>query len=347
LTLGSEPASQPTLSRFENAADYKSLYRMSAELVEVFIDQHKPRPPKRIVIDIDATDDPAHGDQQLQLFNRFYDCHCYVPLLAFGSCDGKPMNLLAAVLRPGNAHSGRRADAILWRLARRLRAAFPNTEILVRADAGFSSPEFYEVCDELNLSYLVCISSNEVLKRNSEHLMVQARAKREVTGEAERVYGEFAYSARSWNRRERRVVVKAEALPALEKARDPKLKDNVRHVVTNLDLDPQAAYELYCLRGDCENRIKELKNDLASGRTSCSRFAANAFRLMLAALAYVLLSEMRADLADTVLARCAMGQIRTKFLKVAAIVEVSTRRILVRLPRGHPHVGLLLKLIQA
>jgi hypothetical protein len=344
-TLGARLASQPTLSRFENAVDYKGLRRMSTELVDVFIDRHRDRPPKRIVIDIDATDDPTHGQQQFQIFSNFYDCHCYQPLLAFGSCDGAPMELLAAVLSQGP--SGKRVGAILWRMGKRIKSAFPCAKILVRADAGFSSPEFYEVCDNLGLFYLVCLPTNEVLKRGGEALMAQARAKRDQSRQAERVYGEFAYSARSWKNTERRVIVKAEALPAQEKAKDPKVKDNARYVVTNIKRDPEGVYNLYCLRGDCENRIKELKLDLASGRTSCHRFSANAFRLMLAGLAYVLLSMVAVCLANTDLAKSAMGQIRLKFLKMAAIVEESTRRILIRLPRGHPHVSLLKKLIEA
>jgi len=343
--LGSMPASQPTLSRFENGVDYKSLRRLSTELVDVFISRHKDLPPKRIVIDIDATEDPAHGQQEFQYFNKFYDSHCYLPLLAFGSCDGEPMEILAAVLRPGNAHSGKRAGAILWRFAKRIKAAFPDTKILVRADAGFSSPEFFEVCEKLKLFYAVSISVNEVLKRNSEALMVQARKQRDETQAAARLYGEFRYAAGSWKKKDRRVIVKAEALPAQEKSQNPKVKDNARYVVTNLKRDPMSAYELYCLRGDCENRIKELKNDLASGRTSCQQFTANAFRLLLAGFAYVLLSMVRSHLANTALAKCTMGVIRSKFLKVAVIVEESTRRILIRLPRGHPHVPLLMKLI--
>ena len=346
LALESTLASQPSLSRFENRVSYKDLRRMSGELVDVFIDRHKDRPPKRIVIDIDATEDPAHGQQEFQFFNGFYDCHCYLPLMAFGSCDDSPMEILAAVLRPGNAPSGKRAGAILWRLARRLKAAFPKTKILVRADAGFSSPEFYTVCESLDLDYLVCMPVNEVLKREAEPLMVQARQGRDETKEAARVYGEFSYAARSWEK-ERRVIVKAEALPANQKARDPKAKDNARYVVTNLPQDPKALYEIYCLRGECENRIKEMKLDLCSGRTSCCHFTANAFRLMLHALAFALLSMVRDDLAATDLAKCTVGQIRMKLLKVAAIVEQSTRRFLVRLPRGHPHVPLLMKILAA
>jgi len=336
LTLGSAPASQPTLSRFENSASYKDLRRLSDELVEVFIDRHQDHPPRRIVIDIDATEDPTHGQQEFQFFNGFYDCHCYLPLMVFGMCDGSPMEILAAVLRPGNAPSAKRAGAILWRLARRLKAAFPNTNILVRADGGFSSPEFYEVCESLNLDYLVCIPVNKVLTRNAEPLMVQARAERDATTAAARVYGEFPYGAGSWKKKERRVIVKAEALPG---------KDNARYVVTNLGQDPKVLYEIYCLRGECENRIKEMKLDLSSGRTSCGRFVANAFRLMLHALAFALLGMVRDHLAGTDLAKCTVGQIRLKLLKVAAIVQESTRRFLVRLPRGHPHVPLLMKIL--
>ena len=336
LALGSAPASQPTLSRFENSVGYKDLRRMSGALVDAFIARHQEKPPKRIVIDIDATEDPTHGQQEFQYFNKFYDCHCYMPLMAFGMCDGASMEILAAVLRPGNAHSGKRAGAILWRLARRIRAAFPKTKILVRADAGFSSPEFYDVCESEKLDYLVCISTNKVLERNAAALMVQARAERDKTKEAARVYGEFTYSAGSWEKKERRVIVKAEALVG---------KDNARYVVTNLSHDPEALYGIYCIRGDCENRIKEMKIDLASGRTSCCSFTANAFRLLLHALAFAIITLVRDSLAGTDLAKCTVGQIRLQLLKVAAIVEVSTRRILVRLPKGHPRVPFLMRLL--
>jgi hypothetical protein len=335
LALGSTPASQPTLSRFENWVSYKDLRRMSQELVEIFILLHKSSPPKRIVIDIDSTDDPAHGQQEFQFFNKHYGCHCYHPLLAFGSCDGAPMEILTAVLRPGNVGSGKRAGAILWRVARRIKEAFPDTKILVRADAGFASPAFYTVCEDLGLHYLVCISVNSVLTKHAEPLMAQARAERDKTKDAARVYGEFSYAAGSW-KKERRIIVKAEALVG---------KDNARYVVTNLKGNPEFLYETYCGRGECENRIKELKLDLVSGRTSCSSFVANAFRLMLHACAFALLTMLRNHLAKTELAACTMGQIRIKLLKVAAIVEARTRRILIRLPRGHPHLQLLMQLL--
>jgi NADPH-dependent 7-cyano-7-deazaguanine reductase QueF-like protein len=186
------------------------------------------------------------------------------------------------------------------------------------------------------LDYLVCIPTNKVLERNAEPLMVEARAQRDRAKDAARVFGEFSYSAGSWKKKERRVIVKAEALVG---------KDNARYVVTNLSHDPQKLYEIYCLRGECENRIKEMKLDLASGRTSCCSFTANAFRLMLNAFAFALLSMVRDHLMDTDLAKCTIGQIRLKLLKIAAIVEHSTRRILVRLPRGHPHVHFLMEVL--
>ena len=344
VALDSDLASQPTLSRLENAVSSEDLDRMADVLVDVFVDRHLAKPPKRIVLDIDATDDPTHGRQEFDFFSFLYDCHCYVPLLVFGSCDGSPMEILAAVLRPGSAHPGKDAPALIRRLVERIQAVLPMTKILVRADAGFASPEFYDTCEDLKVKYLVCIGTNSVLERESASLMVQARALRDETGAASRLFGAFSYAAGTW-KKPRRVIVKAEALPAKEKARNPKVKDNARYVVTNLDGEPQALYGEYCLRGECENRIKEMKLDLVSGRTSCHRFTANAFRLMLNAVAFALMGLVRDLLAGHELARSTVGQIRLKLLKVGVIVQEVTRRILVQLPPGHPHVPFLMKLL--
>jgi len=345
LALGSPPASQPTLSRFENEVDSKGLYRMSKALVEVFIERYKGRPPKRIVLDIDATVDPAHGQQQFDFFNGFYKCNCYLPLLVFGTCDGAPMEILAAVLRPGNSQSGRRAAAILRRLAEMLREAFPSAKILVRADAGFAWPEFYGACEDLDLQYLIATESYKFLKEAAEPLMVKARLERDQTNESARFYGETPYKAYSW-KASRRVIIKAEALAATPNT-GKSGKDNARFVVTNLHHDPKALYEIYCLRGESENRIKEMKLDLFSGRTSCCSFMANAFRLMLHALAFSLLSMVRDHLSGTNLNTCTVGQIRLKLLKIGTIVEESTRRFLIRLARGHPYVALVMKIAAA
>ena len=335
VALGEQVASQPTLSRFENAIGHKDLYLLSRELVHCFIDTHKDSPPKQIVIDMDATEDPAHGQQEFEFYHGYYGAHCFLPLLVFCSADDGDEELVGAILRPGNIHAGRRSASVLRRLVRALKEAFPSTQILLRGDAGFALSEMYERCEELGISYLISLSRNPRLQEIAEPLMQEARALRDQTQGGARVFGETLYAAQTWTR-ERRVLIKAEVM---EKG------DNPRFVVTNLAGDPKELYAMYCKRGDCENRIKELKLDLASGRTSCHRFKANCFRLILHALAFVLLSALRRMLAGTGLARATMGQIRIKILKVAAMLQMSTRRILLRLPRGHPHAKILSELL--
>ena len=335
LALGAAPAPQPTLCRFENRRVRQELYAMSLVLVELFIDRHRSCPPKRIVIDMDATDDPAHGQQQLEFFHGYYGRHCFLPLFVFCSVDGQDEELVGAILRPGNAHAGRRSGSILKRLVRMLRAAFPETQLMFRADAGFALPQVYETCESLGVSYLISLARNERLQEMAAPLMNESRAIHAEGGQKSRHFGEISYAAKTWPH-ERRVIVKAEVM---------KQGENPRFVVTNCPGDPEALYDEYCQRGDCENRIKELKLDLFSGRTSCHKFSANVFRLLLHAAAFVLLCEVRRMLSGTGLARAAMGQIRLKLLKVAAQVQLSTRRVLVRMPRGHPHAELLASLM--
>ncbi len=331
LCLDGDPASQPTLSRFENWVDRRDLFGLNACLVELFIDRHKGDPPKRIVIDMDATDDPTHGQQEFEFYHGYYGSHCYLPLMGFCSCDGGDEELVCAILRPGNVHAGRCSASILKRLVCMLQKAFPNTEFVFRADAGFAFPEMYETCEDLGVSYLISLPKNDRLLKRAAPWMEQAKQEREHTQGKARVFGEFDYAADSWTK-SRRVIAKAEAM---EKGENP------RFVVTNLSGAPESVYNEYCQRGDCENRIKELKLDLSSGRTSCHRFAANCFRLLLHAIAFILLSELRRLLSGTEFQRSTMGQIRLKLLKLGALVEITTRRILVRLPRGHPHRQLL------
>lgn len=333
--LGSQPATQPTLSRFENGVNFKDLYRLSLELVHIFVEGHQKSAPKQIVIDMDATDDPAHGQQEFEFYHGFYGKHCFLPLLVFCSCDGGDEELVGAILRPGNAHAGRRAAATLRRLVKMLQKAFPNTKILFRGDAGYALPEVYETCEELTVDYLISFAKNPRLLEMASPLMQAAVQIREETNEKVRLFGEVTYAAKTWTK-ERRVIVKAEAMAKGE---------NPRFVVTNLDGDPESLYDAYCRRGDCENRIKELKLDLQSGRTSCHRFVANCFRLILHGLAFVLLSGLRKRLEGTELARSTMGQMRIKLLKIGAFVQCSTRRVLVRLPRSHPHRDLFQRLL--
>lgn len=325
LTVGADPAPQPTLSRFENARSRRELWEMSEVLVELFVRGHRGKAPKSIVIDFDATDDPAHGQQEFEFFHGYYGRHCFLPLLAFASADDGPAELVAAILRPGNVHAGHGAAALLKRLAKRLRDVFPHTEIVFRADAGFALPEVYEVCESQDLRYLISIARNSRLEEMAKPHLEEVRRKAESAGFA-KSFHDLTYAAKTWSH-ERKVVLKAERLVD---------KDNPRFVLTDLEGEPEDLYRRYCLRGDIENRIKEVKLDCFSGRTSCHSFRANCFRLLLHAAAYVLLSLLKEALAGTELARATVGSIRLKILKVAARIVRTTRKIWVHLPRSCP-----------
>jgi hypothetical protein len=325
---GAALASQPTLSRLENAVGAKDLVRMSRALAEMFVERHQGRSPQRIMLDADATDDPTHGQQELEFYHGYYDEHCYLPLLVYVTADRSEQELVAAVLRPGNVHAGHRAVAVLRRLVERLRAAFPETEIVLRGDAGLALPEVYDYCEGAGLSYVISLARNSRLLAQAEPWLREAEAIYAETGEKVRRFGEFRYAAASWSH-ERRVVVKAEVLAQGE---------NPRFVVTNLgEADPEAIYdELYVKRGDVENRIKELKGDLVSGRTSCHRFLANQFRLLLHAAAFVLMQGLRRLLAGTELATAQVSTLRGKLLKVGARIRQTCRRIWVQMPTSYP-----------
>jgi hypothetical protein len=344
LLAGQDPldddllASQPTLSRFENGVGPRELFRMAEAVAEAVIERHRRRrkgKARRITVDLDVTDDPTHGAQQLTFFNGFYDTHCYLPLLGFVSFDREPdQHLVAAVLRPGNAGPQVAVLGVLRRLVDRLHRAFPKTRILVRLDAGFAFPELFDYLDSLpRLDYVVGLPKNSVLQREARHDMRLARRASRRTGQSERVYGQIFYQAGTWPQ-QRRVLCKAERLLAPGK----KPKDNLRFVVTNLHGSAQRIYEnTYCLRGDVENRIKELLHDLALGRTSCSRFWANQFRVLLTAAAYALFQEIRSHARRTPLARAQIATLRTLLIKLGAEVERSVRRFVVHLPATAPH----------
>jgi hypothetical protein len=340
LLLGRDPvrgaalASQPTLSRFENDVTRGELLRMSEALFETVLARHRKRRRKvqRITIDLDVTDDPTHGAQQLAFFNGFYDTWCYLPMLAFLTFDREAEQYLcAAALRPGNAPTHRGALTLLARIVGRLQERFPHARILVRLDGGFAHPELFEFLDAVDVDYVVAMAKNEVLERQAELDLIVAKVLSDVTGRTEHIYTDFAYTARTW-RRERRVVCKAEVV-RLE-GREPRL--NPRFVVTNLAGKPQRIYErVYCARGDAENRIKELFH-VAFDRTSCSRFSANQFRVLLAAAAFALLQELRLAARGTAWARAQVAKLRLDLLKIGVQVIASVRRIVLRLPAAFP-----------
>jgi hypothetical protein len=333
---GTDLASQPTLSRFENALEPKELYRLSEALAASVIQRHAERlrgRVRRVTIDLDPTDDPTHGAQQLSFFNGHYDTWCYLPVMGFVSFnDEAEQYLCAAVLRPGNATAAVGAVGILRRLLLLIRHFLPGVRIRVRLDGGFAHPDVLDFLDaEPNLGYVVAMAKNAVLKRKAKPAMRQARKLSRQSGQTEHVYGEACYAARTWPC-ERRVIIKAEVVRA-----DGKVpKDNPRFVITNMKQSPQWLYEqVYCQRGEIENRIKEL-HDLQIDRTSCSSFWANQFRVLLTAAAYVLMQELRLRAACTDCARAQVWMLRERLLKLGARVLVSVRRVVVHLPASFP-----------
>ena len=338
---GEDLASQPTLSRFENSMGRKELFRMAEALADTVIERHRERLHGRarlITIDLDPTDDPTHGAQQLTFFNWHYDTYCYLPMVGFLTFNHEAEQyLVTAVLRPGNVPGSAGAVGLLRRLIDRLRKAFPDAKIRVRLDGGFAAPEVLDFLDcEPKVEYLVNFASNAVLKRKADSAMKCARRDSKISGQTEHVYGGCQYRTRkSWPWK-RRVIYKAEVV----RAKGKKPKDNPRFVVTNMKQSPQWLYEeVYCQRGDLENRIKELHYGMEIGRTSCTSFWANQLRVLMTAAAYVLMQELRSGLAGTASARAQVSTLRERFLKIGAQVVASVRRIVLHLPRSFPYLA--------
>lgn len=358
-------ASQPTLSRFENAIDIASLKRLRDCFIDEFIASFVV-PPKHLTFDLDAVNDPTHGEQQLALFHGYFDQYQYFPV--FITCAKNDQTVMLS-LRPGSMHAALGADADLEYLVHRLRRAWPGVHIHVRGDAGCGVPWMYAVCERLSLDYTFGISANAVLKRISESLVNQAVAQFEATKEPQRLFDAFWYRAGTWST-PRWVIVKAEANAQ---------GTNRRFIVTNRPgarVMPLAAYEDYAARGEAENRNKELKCDLHIDRTSDHRFMANFFRLYLHAAANNLLVRLRRAfaspppaLASTILdpatdpdvpTEALEGKSRRRYfsqrrqadplgegqpctwrsllIKVAAAVTVSSRRVVIRLSASWPYL---------
>ncbi len=333
---GADLASQPTLSRFENAPDRKQLYRLAEALADRVVERHRRRLHGRarcITLDLDPTDDPTHGAQQLTFFNGHYDTWCYLPVMGFVSFnDEKEQYLFTAVLRPGNAVASVGAIGILWRILQKLRRAFPQARLRVRLDGGFADPLLLTFLDAMGAEYVVAMAKNAVLNRLAEPAMQQARKLSEESGQTEHLYGEGRYAAESWPA-ERRVIFKAEVVRA--EGKEP--KDNPRFLITNLPQSPRWIYEqVYCPRGEIENRLKELHQGLKIDRTSCSKFLANQFRVLMTAAAYVLMQELRLRAARTGCARAQVWTLRERLLKLGAQVVVSVRRVVIHLPVSFP-----------
>lgn len=323
-------SSQPTLSRFENAAGERELKRLNGQLLRTYLET-RAKPAGRIVIDLDSTDDPTHGQQAFSFYHGFYRQHMFHPLLCF---DGESGDLLAVRLRPGNVHAANGVVKMLERIVKKIRRRWPGVEIVLRADAGFCVPRLYRWCERERVGYVIGLIVNATLKTLHDPLLVQAQALYEETRAKARLTGEVGYRAGPW-KRFRRVVMKAEVMPE---------GTNRRFVVTNLKGEAGPLYDFYVGRGEVENRIKDLKNALCADRLSCCSFAANCFRLLLHAAAYVLLHHLRRRLAGTELAQAQFDTLRLRLLKVGARVQQSARRVWVRLASGCPYQDLWIAL---
>lgn len=323
-------ASPSTLCRFENAVDRKSMARVAEAMVDTFIDSHD-EPPEELILDFDATDDRVHGKQEGRFFHGYYDSYCFLPLYVF--CGEQ---LLVAHLRPSNMDASKHARAIVGLLVKKLRAAWPGVRIVIRADSGFCRWKLLRSCERRGVSYIVGIARNKRLQRLSWPFADAAAMAFAETNESQRVFGDLRYRAATWDRK-RRVIVKAEHLPGVG-SEDVEGKRNTRFIVTDLDGERQELYEnLYCARGEMENRIKEQQLGLFADRTSCTSFQANQFRVLLSAASYVLVEHVRRiALRGTELERAQTTRLRLDLFRIGARVTVSARRFVVHLASGYP-----------
>jgi hypothetical protein len=329
-------ASQPTLSRFENAARPRTLLAMAEALARTVLRYQQQRrrqhPPRLIRIDIDPTCDPTYGQQEFSVFNGFYGTSCYLPLLVTISFDNEPAKfLVAAVLRPGNASSLQGTLGVVRRLVSLLREYFPRVRLRLRADSAFAVPLLLDCLEAASIEYVIGIASNRVLERLSARLMRRARRRCRRTGRKVTLYGDAHYRAGSWPAR-RRVVYKAEVV--VYPQREP--RDNDRYLVTNLKRGAAGVFAEFHGHHDMENRIKEIKLDLRMDKTSCESFAANQLRVLLSLAAAMLLQAFQQKLTAGEFAGAQMGTIREKLFKRAVRVIESVRRIVLQFSAHYP-----------
>ena len=295
-------------------------------LVDVFLEAHD-RAPKEIVLDLDATDDPLHGEQEGRFYHGYYDCYCYLPLYVFCGRD-----LLVARLRRADKDAAAGVIEEVAHVVARIRACWPRTRILLRADSGFARDDLMAWCEANDVNFVFGLQKNPRLVGAIEHELARAEARSRRTGQPERCFKSFMWTTRtSWSRR-RRIVAKAEWT---------KDEANPRFVVTSLPRHAAAAKHLYekvyCARGEMGNRIKECQLDLYADRTSAATMRANQLRLWFHSMAYVLVCALRRiGLQDTALAQATCGTIRLKLLKIGALVRISVRRIKVAMASACP-----------
>jgi len=301
-------------------------HAMNRLFVDVFLDAHE-KTPESVILDLDATDDPLHGKQEGRFFHGYYRCYCYLPLYIF--CGDF---LLAARLRPSNIDASQGSVEELERIVAQIRKRWPQVKLVIRADSGFAREAIMKWCEDNCVEYVLGLAKNERLKAELEDEMEQVEREHEATGRPARCFRDFRYrTLKTWSR-DRRVIGKAEQLPG---------KANPRFVVTSLDvdeIDARTLYEdVYCARGDMENRIKEQQLEMFADRTSTATMRANQLRLYLSSVAYLLVNELRrVGLRGTQLERAQCGTIRTRLLKIGGIVKLSVRRVYISLSSVFP-----------
>lgn len=316
-------ASAPTLCRFENQTTRQIAVDIHKIMVDHFIASTK-EVPDELTLDFDATDDLVHGEQVGRFFHGYYENYCFLPLYVF--CGS---HLLAAYLRPASKDGALHAWAILSLLVKRLWQAWPNVKILFRGDSGFCRHQMFDWCERNSVEYITGLAQNPRLNAILKPTMQQAEAAYNEKNEKQRLFTEFEYAAASWSRK-RRVIGKAEYTTD---------GANPRFIVTTISGDPQHLYDdIYCARGDMENRIKEQQLDLYADRTSCHEWWPNQFRLLLSSLAYIMVEYLQTHaLSGTELATAQIGTIRLKLLKIGASIIKNTRKILFLLSSHCPY----------
>jgi hypothetical protein len=321
-----ELASSPTLCRLENRVGRQAVVAFHRVLVEQFIASFK-EVPTELILDFDATDDRVHGQQEGRHFHGYYGDWCFLPLYVF--CGEQ---LLVSYLRPSNLDAARHSGAILRLLVQRLRQAWPGVKIILRGDSGFCRWKMLRWCERHQVKYIVGLAQNARLKAMLAPQLAQAEAGHQATREKIRLFIDLDYAAGTWDKT-RRVMAKAEHTAQ---------GSNPRFVVTNLEGDAQTLYdEVYCARGEMENRIKEQQLGLFADRTSCHDWWANQFRLLLSSCAYVLIKAIRrVGLHGTELARAQVQTIRLKLLKIGTVILRNTRRIRLLFSSAYPHQNL-------
>lgn len=321
---GESLASQPTICRLENAATRRSCHRIAEVLFELYLAQRESEGvPQRVLLDFDATADPTHGEQEGSFYHGYYRQHMYHPLLVF---DGESGHLISALLRAGNTHASNSSVALLKRIVSRLREAWPEVEIEIRADAGFAVPAIYDYCESEGITYTIALITNERLKEMAVELLEEATEEHERTAQKARLFSEDVYRAASWEKK-RRVVYKAEVMEQ---------GTNRRFVLTTRSDTPNALYEFYARRGEGENWIKDLKLHIKADRLSCHRFIANQFRLLLHACAYWLMDALRRKLIESGSPRMQLDTLRLRLIKVGGRVRELITKVRLHLASGHP-----------